>query len=119
MTAQSRIHDYGHGLMPAEATQRFVEATCEHIECRKALGMDNLPKANVFMELAARIVWLGAPSAYGCWKDESLNGDLKPICQQAHRLVWAKRVLATWKRAHGIGQRKRLREPARASSART
>ena len=109
LVTMMRLHtEFGHGLMPPAAAQEYVEAVCEHLNCCAALGARSMPKHHMMMELAARLLWFGAPSAYGCWEDESLNGVLKPIAARAHRLVWGRRVLAEWGRSAGLQRKRRI-----------
>ena len=63
------------------------------------LEFNGIPKCHMLLEMAARLHFHGAPTAYACWIDETLNCPLKRIgqtvaCAATH--VWEQRVLQQW-----------------------
>ncbi len=62
-----------------------------------ALGIAEKPKLHLMQHMAVRALRMGSPKLGGTWRDEGINRNLKDAAATAHRLVWDKRVLATFR----------------------
>jgi hypothetical protein len=90
---QQPEHSY---RMPAEAAQSIVDAMKVAMRCMEQLGVHMVPKMHLWVHISCDSLRRGAPSVWGTWLDEDLNGTLKGCCVGAShgpRERWPSRVI--------------------------
>ena len=98
-------------VFPTVDVQRFHSASRTYLRIMHE-GTFNLapkPKDNFLIHLSRRIMWMGSPSLYGNWTDESINRLLREVAAGAHSTVHDKRVLAEFPLALAKQNEKRAR----------
>ena len=56
--------------------------------------MHMVPKVHYAAHLCHQLGFFGMTSATATWRDETMNGLLRPVAQGAHRTVWHSRILS-------------------------
>ena len=103
------IHQHSLKFRPA-AIQSFVDSCKTYLLVLYTLDIDTRPKDHLLMHMGPRILQMGSPRLYGCWKDEDANRRLKGIARAAHAAVWERRMLSECQAWADLVERKRSRE---------
>ena len=90
-------------VFPVEVVQQVFDATSRYLQMHLKLGWAEKPKHHQLMHLCKSIQFLGSPSLYGNWYNETLNKLVKQIASGAHSLVWEQRLLSEFRLAAGVG----------------
>ena len=77
----------------AHLNQAWLASVKSYCKDCETLGVPFKPKLHALGEMAARLLWFGAPKLYATWRDEGLNAVLALVAKRAHRRVWHARVL--------------------------
>ena len=80
--------------------QRFHHSAKQYLITMRELNVAAKPKDHMLMHLAHSIPWLGSPSKYGNWVDESLNRLLRDVASGSHAVGLDKRTLLEFERAY-------------------
>ena len=75
-----------------------MDAIKVYARSAKKLGLKFRPKSHDVHHLSHQIYFFGPIAAIGAWKDEQMNGRLRPIVQASYRSNWHARVLSEGKR---------------------
>ena len=95
----SIIRSHGKKL-PASAIQAFHLHAKGYLSIMRDLGIKEIPKDHMLLEISARVAYQGSPQLYGCWHDEALNKLLKAVAGGAHPMVHERRILIQFPLAH-------------------
>ena len=94
-----RSHPRGT-MMSACAIQSFHREAKTYLQAMEDLRVVAKPKDHMLMEMSDRLGFMGSPSLYGNWLDESLNRLLRDVASAAHSSVHDRRVLCEFAKAH-------------------
>ena len=99
------ITNHKHGRLPVTEVQRFADSWKIHLHAVRALAIGFKPKHHAVAHMVHKLLECGTPHVWANWTDESDNRLLVRIALQAHRLVWARRILSEHRRGFGVRSR--------------
>lgn len=105
----------GHGwTIPARRLDDAMAAYRRHLTLMSPFGVFT-PKHHLTMHMLKKASFLGNPTVYATWKDESLNKLLKTACRNAASCTLERMVLLRMRdllKVDALPPRKRTRSPA-------